>query len=89
LRATFEPKTGSLYIKFTDPDYGPFERTEVASENIDYMLLDFDVNNQLIGIEIQAAQSYFPKHLLEQIPPPLSETDPAKPAQRENRRSHP
>jgi uncharacterized protein YuzE len=72
LQATFEPDTGSLYITFSDPEYGPVARTETGAENLNYMLLDFDGNGKLRGIEIQGARAYFPKHFLERIPAPAT-----------------
>ncbi|KAF0101571.1 MAG: DUF2283 domain-containing protein [Betaproteobacteria bacterium] len=64
MRLSYDPQTDSLYIHLT-------ERSSVASDEVaDGVVLDFDQNGALVGIDVQHASQHvdFSRLLVDAMP---------------------
>ena len=62
MRLTYDPQVDAAYMSFTDiyVEPSPVEYTE---EQHDYIIFDFDVYKQVIGIEFLQVSKQFPQLL--------------------------
>jgi uncharacterized protein YuzE len=66
LRLSYDPNVDAVYIYLVDDISGPVSTRSVDPSDIDGMInLDFDVNEQLVGIELVPASKLLPPSLLE------------------------
>jgi uncharacterized protein YuzE len=68
IRVTYDRKANAAYVYLTDPQVRPsVARTYPCDPvEVDGMInLDFDVDGRLLGVEILAASSKLPQHLLD------------------------
>ena len=68
VRVTYDQKANAAYIYFTDPQARPKVARMYPCDPVDVggmINLDFDENGCLVGIEVLAASSKLPQHLLD------------------------
>lgn len=71
IRITYDPGAHAAYIYLVKPYIACVKRTVVAVEN--RIMLDFDSNDRLIGIEVLCAERYLNKETLREAKYPRVE----------------